>query len=477
MQVQRDVEDDADGEVDGCKHQLSDSTFPVLTLYVDEKAGKLTSSKKKEDVRPHDLIEIEEERSSSEGSRSAVEKRKMPSGRAGTDLEESCSGLQNGRVAREMVHASGAVKKRSFAKCVMLSTEKQDACQEREETGTDGHQVDRSSTSSDDSCKNRMMEILEDAFKLDLAPKVSDLMAEYCDSAQGSTAAQESFDIDFQSYHGDDPEPEDQEDVDPVKWVGDGRRNKDGAEERSPKGDTQEDDDGNGFEPGEIEIDGLMLKAAGSTSEDCEDDRNFIKEGRYVDVQKMLTANLEMVFPETSGHSLTSPFDLNKDAESRKHQEVGHEEGDVTAGSSLYHVSALNEAAFLSDLSLEVNVDESIKSSLESVPQPQENEDGDDDGRDEEGEEEDEFLGNTPLHSALANAPPLSIPNEMDPDDSWLWPASGDDDTPFEEHLLRSMEVIGLDDNEGDDGVKRAERGRGDADKQLAGNVCLCLLQ
>ena len=85
------------------------------------------------------------------------------------------------------------------------------------------------------------MEILEDAFKLDLAPKVSDLMAEYCDSAQGSTAAQESFDIDFQSYHGDDPE--DQADVDPVKWVGEGRGNKNGQEEMSPKGDTQGTDD------------------------------------------------------------------------------------------------------------------------------------------------------------------------------------------------------------------------------------------
>lgn len=70
---------------------------------------------------------------------------------------------------------------------------------------------------------------------------------------------------------------------------------------------------------------------------------------------------------------------------------------------SHHAVSALNEAAFLSDLSLEVNVDESMKSSLESVPQPQENEDGDDDDRgDEEEEEQDDFLGDTPLHSALA---------------------------------------------------------------------------
>lgn len=90
------------------------------------------------------------------------------------------------------------------------------------------------------------------------------------------------------------------------------------------------------FEPGEIEIDGLILKDAGSALDDDEDDRNFIKEGRYVDVQKMLTANLEMVFPETSGHSPTSPLDLNKDTESKKRQEVGREEGDVTAGSSLY---------------------------------------------------------------------------------------------------------------------------------------------
>eukprot|EP00057_Strongylocentrotus_purpuratus_P012063 XP_011666537.1 PREDICTED: uncharacterized protein LOC764092 [Strongylocentrotus purpuratus] len=566
MQVQRDVKDNAEVEVDGCRRQLSDSTFPVLTLYVDEKAGKLTSTKKKEDVRPHDLIEIEEERSSSEGSRPAVEKGKMPSGRAGTNLEEICIGLQNGHFARGMVHASGAVRKQSSTvTCKVLSTEKQDACQEREETGMDGHQVDRSSTSSDDSCKNRMMEILEDAFKLDLAPKVSDLMAEYCDSAQGSTAAQESFDIDFQSYHGDDPDTEDQVDVDPVKWVGDRSGKKNGANVTDPEAEgVSQDDDGNGFEPGEIEIDGLILKDGRCAEEDDEDDRNFIKEGRYVDVQKMLTANLEMVFPETSGHSSTSPFELNNETELRKRQEVGHEEGDVTAGSSLYQVSALNEAAFLSDLSLEVNVDESIKSSLESVPQPQENEDGDDDRRDDEDEEENDFLGNTPLHSALAkldltqaekeevqewfgghgsvqnlihkfeskiqeiqcetlrsnvtslgallrqeyamleqnnahrrarrcasdsaalqlnkqirphttqsecprmSAPPLSIPDEMDPDDSWLWPASGEDNTPFEEQLRRSMEVIGLDDDESNDGEKRAERGRGDADKQLA---------
>lgn len=37
---------------------------------------------------------------------------------------------------------------------------------------------------------------------------------------------------------------------------------------------------------------------------------------------------------------------------------------------SISSVSALSEAAFLSDLSLEVNMDESIKSSLESLPQP-----------------------------------------------------------------------------------------------------------
>ena len=109
---------------------------------------------------------------------------------------------------------------------------------------------------------------------------------------------------------------------------------------------STEDDDRNDFEPGEIEIDGLMLKDAGSASDDEGDDRNFIKEGRYVDVQKMLTANLEMVFPETSGHSLTSPCELNNNTESRKGQEVGHEEGDVTAGSSLYHgeIASLKES-------------------------------------------------------------------------------------------------------------------------------------
>ena len=93
---------------------------------MDEKAGKLTSTKKKEDVRPHDLIEIEEERSSSEGGRPAAEKGKMPSNRAGTNLEEICIGLQNGHFAGGMVHASGAVRKQSSTvKCKVLSTEKQ----------------------------------------------------------------------------------------------------------------------------------------------------------------------------------------------------------------------------------------------------------------------------------------------------------------------------------------------------------------
>ncbi|XP_063959250.1 uncharacterized protein LOC129266577 [Lytechinus pictus] len=573
MKVQMEPEKQA--EAKGCKVQLSDSTYPVLTLYVDEKHGKLTSTKEKEDLRHHDLMEITEEFSSpgqgddhlkdETGDGNLAEKGKMPSA---IDFEGSLQGLQNGHVGRGVTDDPPRVDKKkspAISACKELSAEKYDPCHESERDTLDDDNVDRSSTSSDDSCKNRMMEILEDAFKLELAPKVSALMADYCDSTQGSNAAQESFDVDFQSYHDDDP---DEVDVDAVKRVGNGEvggnlHQQDGP---CPAGDPQEGDNHrDDFEAGEIKIDGLMLKdVISSSSDDDEDDRNFIKEGRYIDVQKMLTANLEMVFPETVGHSPTSPCDLNNNTEARKHQEDG-KEGDVTAGSSLYQVSALNDAAFISDLSLEVNVNESIKLSLESVPQPQEGNDvRTGEGDLEEGE--DDPLGDKSLHLALAKldltqaekdevqewfgghgsvrnlihnyeskiqeiqcetlrsnvtslgallrreygmldqgnahdarrcvsdtaalhrhqptephattsecprvmpsqdtrkAPPVSVGMEMDSDDSWLWPASGEEDATFEEQLRWSMEVIGLEDDDGETG---AESGRGDADKQL----------
>ena len=57
-------------EVDGCKLQLSDSTYPEQTLYVDEKLGTMTTTRVSPPrvtepiIRRLKLAEIEEERSS-----------------------------------------------------------------------------------------------------------------------------------------------------------------------------------------------------------------------------------------------------------------------------------------------------------------------------------------------------------------------------------------------------------------------------
>ena len=233
-----------------------------------------------------------------------------------------------------------------------------------------------SSSSTDESCKNVFLDILDDAFKLELAPKVSELMADYCDSTQGSNAPPESFD--FHSYHGDDTY---NVDVDEAKWVGAGSSisSDDHHEHHDDPHDHHDDHDvitssqvqqcregssNDASVQAEMDIDQLLLKTYNSYRDE-EDDKNFVVEGRYVDVQKMLSANLEMVFPPEGADQLdvnmNEATSEDNTPESSEYEDSSDSNG-LSGLSSLYQVSALDEAVLISDLSLEVNVNESRKS-------------------------------------------------------------------------------------------------------------------
>ncbi|XP_072165846.1 uncharacterized protein [Diadema setosum] len=450
---------ETDIDLDGCKLQLSDSRYPMQTLYVDGAEGKMVSSKKVAEMVHPDLTKIEEERSSqgsygdfksrlSEknkyeigGSYEVRDGAPMPtpetlsrnpeaingaredSGDVSKTCEPSLTGTSDGddvglhgkteetssarfsTTGRDSVEQNGVLEDQepeSISQVNLGDTSNKKGMGEDKPSEEESYLLVEVDTGSlhDNSCKSRLMEILEDAFRMELAPRVSELMNEYCSSNQGSFAAEDSLDVDFHSYHGDDTE---ELDVDGVEWVGECCDVS--AYDRNGNRLSETTDS---YSQVEMEIDQLLTRNAGNSPQqaDRDEEKNFVMEGRHVDIQKMLPGYFEENSEEPE-MAASSDDKASKMAVNVRLEDIQDSSVDWSNRSSLFQVSAMDEAAFVSDVSLEVNVNDSRRLSQESFERGDWDHQGfqcGDRGYDKEDEikKQDPNEGDAPLHKALA---------------------------------------------------------------------------